>query len=263
MSAGASKDCLERLQAQGVTLDEAMRRCQQADQLRGLRGQPVQEIDLVKEVSEALGLSGDSRQLLSDFVNNIRLSTRRVGGDVRVRPVDDRYERRREEYARALSEATAAAQRAAVPQGTLDRLAPPGTPRVTNEELQRLAAMDPVDRDLVVSMLSAAVALSQVVRDAGDVQSALASARAMATDPAVQKAIDHESHRLEEEVRRLREAFEMDALVTQARLRADAAAVSRNLERARQNTAGWRARDRQAAASQATREWRSACPAGR
>jgi len=261
--ARAMKECLQRKQAEGAPLDEAMRACQGSVELRGLRGQPVREIDLVKEVSLALGLSGDARTLLDEFMSKLTLSARKLGGDVKLRAIDDRYGRKRREYAVALTGAIEIALRGPVPQATLDKLAPGGAPPVTNDELQRLASMDGVDREIVVSMLASAMALAQIVREAGEVQSTLASAWTIATDKGLRDTLESEARRIEGDVRRLKEAFEMDAIVTQARLRADAAALARTFDRARFNTSVWRERDGQSAAIRATVEWGKACPTNR
>jgi hypothetical protein len=260
LRAEALKQCLEQKQALGLTLDEAMRLCQGATEVRGLRGQKTEHIDLVKEVAEALGLKGEPRELLSKYLNGLTLGAQKLGGDVRVRATDERYEKHRADTVRALSDALAAAEKGPVPQKRLDAIAPAGTPPMTNDELQRMLALDPVDRAIVVSMLASASSLARVAREAGDVQAALATARSMNASPAVLEALDKESRRLEDEVRRLRESFEMEQIVAQARLRADAAATSRLMERARQNTAAWRERDRQNAAAAATQEWSKACP---
>ncbi|MBI2932993.1 MAG: hypothetical protein HYY16_15220 [Planctomycetes bacterium] len=263
LRAAAVKECLERKQAEGVPLDEAMQQCRDAIEMRGLRGQRVQEIDLVREIGEALKLSDKPRELLDHYVSRLTLSPHRFGGDVKVRPVDRRYDGKRADYVQALTAAAAEAPRGPLSPDALDRLSPPGAPPMSNDEVQRLSAMDPVERDLVVSMLASACALAEVTREAGDVQAALASARTLSTDPTVQGALEQESRRLDEEIRRLKEAFEMNERVTRARLRAEAVMEDHIIERMRLNTSDWRVRDQQAAAAYQTREWAKSCPTGK
>jgi hypothetical protein len=83
--ASAVKECLERKQAEGTAPDEAMKQCKDARDLRGLRGQRVQEIDLVSEITSALGLTGESGDLLGQYMNGVKMSTRKIGGEVKVR----------------------------------------------------------------------------------------------------------------------------------------------------------------------------------
>jgi hypothetical protein len=190
----------------------------------------------------------------------VQQGTRRTSGQLRPRTTDAAYEKYRLEYAAALQQAVAEAQRGIVSAKALDALAPPGVPPMTNDEVQRMLALHAVDRDLVVGMLASAVALARTVRDAGDVRAALDAARSVASEPALAKQLEQESKRLDDEVRRLREEFEITELVSRARLRADAVAAERLADRVRESTAPWRDADRQNAAREATREWSKSCP---
>ncbi len=261
LKARAIKACLAEAQARGVPLDEAMASCQKADEVRNLEGSKVKQIDLAKEAGRLLGLSKEAQGELSRLAGGLQLGADRVHGDLRVRPVAERYDQARRAYAGAWAAAVEASV-AGRPPGELGALVPEGSPRATVAEVQRLAAMPEADRAVVIGVLSSALALQEASRRVGEAQAALEAA-AGAADETLKARLRDEAARLGAELRRLRDEYELAELVARARIRGDAEAGLAQGRRAAAATEPWRAQARAEEESRATARWGAGCAAVR
>ncbi|HTF57507.1 MAG TPA: hypothetical protein VK661_09765 [Planctomycetota bacterium] len=258
MRARAIKQCLAELQAKGISLDEAMRQCQLARDLRGLAGGRVEEIDLVKEVSKVLGLRAESESLLGEVAGGAKWRDEGVNGSVKVRPVAALFERVRRGFEEGWMKAIQDPSHA-----TDATLVPPGSPPATAFEVQRVALLPPSDRRIVVASLASAFALQETARRMGEAQAALESAAAIATDPALEGRLRAEVERLDAEFRRLREEYDLSELVARARLRSEAEVRAAEAERFRRATEPWRREAANAGSARAAAPWGSGCPVER
>jgi hypothetical protein len=255
LRARAIKQCLADLQAKGVPFDDALRECQQSRQLRGLTGNRVEEIDLVREVSKALGLTSDSTSLISEVAGGASYRAEGVSGSVQLRPVADLFERIRRTFEEGWNRAVEDPVRE-----TGAHLVPAGAPPASSAEVQRLALLPGPDRRIVIGSLASALALQETARRLGEAQAALESAAAIAADPAMERKLRSEIERLAAEFRRLREEYELSELVARARLRAEVEIRAGEASGFRRATEPWRRGARAEEGGRAAAPWGSGCP---
>ncbi|MBI4564159.1 MAG: hypothetical protein HY716_05645 [Planctomycetes bacterium] len=222
--ARAVMNCLAERTAAGTPLDEALKECHRKHDFRGLLGDKVKEIDVMKEVRKALGLSKESERKVAELAGDVKVGEEGIQSEVHLRSVTRVYDARRRDFENAWNRAIEASARGAAPNEALAELAPAGAPAVTPAEVQRLALMNDVDRRVVVGAIAAAMALQETARRSAEAQEALEAAASVAADPALKEILRAEAARVGSEFRRLRERHELGDLVAKARLRADAAA---------------------------------------
>jgi hypothetical protein len=258
LRARAIKQCLAELQAGGLTLDEAMHRCQSSRHLRGLLGGKVEEINLVKEVTKALKLPRDAEGILMEILGDAAWRESGRNGAIHIRPIGALFERLRLEFEVSWSRA------AADPAKSKDeKLVPPGAPPATSFEVQRIAGLPEGERRLVIASLASSLSLQETSRRMGEAQAALEAAASVAQDPALEKRLADESRRLEAEFRRLKEEYELSEIVAQARLRLDGETRALESGGFRKATEPWRREAANESASRAAAPWGAGCPVNR
>lgn len=258
LRARAIKQCLAEQQAKGVPLDEALKACQRADELRDAEGRKVKEIDVVREAGKALGLSGDSEGLLQQVAGGLKLGEASMTGRLRVRPVAEMFEQSRMQLEASWMEAMAEVLAGRAP--ALEKLTPPGAPPVTRAEVQRLAFLSEGERGVALRTLTSAFALQDVVRKIYEVVGALMAAFAGTPDPARKKELEEKSKELLDELRRLREEQEVWDYAAHMRMKVDALARGKIDGRAATAAGSWRSEAGRREEAQATAPWGGGCP---
>ena len=255
LRARAVKQCLAELQAEGFTLDEALHRCQSSRHLRGLLGGKVEEINLVKEVTKALKLPSDAEGILMEILGDAAWREKGKSGAIHIKPIGALYERLRVEFEASWTRAAEDPRRAQD-----EKLVPSGAPPATAYEVQRIAGLSESERRIVIASLASSLSLQETSRRLGEVQAALEAALRLAEDPALEKKLHEESRRLESELKRLKEEYEMSEIVAQARLRLEGEARLIEARKFRKTTEPWRHEAAQEDASRAAAPWGSGCP---
>jgi hypothetical protein len=231
--ARAIKECLDEKARQGATLDEAQRACRQAGQVRGLDGKAVKEIDLQRDlgVSDAL-------------VPPLKLGAGTLRAEARGTAVVEAFEAKRRDATAAWEGALGNPSKA-----SLEKLGPVG--RV---EVERIAAMDPARRDVVVRSVASASALAELVKEAHETERALESAELLA-EPEVRVELERRRMQLRNEIGRLVERFELERRVNAAVDAAQSAAAADAAGKARERLAPGRAREAERSMQEETKPW--------
>lgn len=231
--ARAIKECLDRKAREGAPLDQAQKECRRVSELRGLDGKPVREIDPVRE----LGID-------PALVPPVRIGAGTFRAEARSAAVVEAYEARRKERHRAWDSAVRDPERA-----PLDPLGP-----VSRAELRRIAAMEAGPREAAVRSVASTQALSDLVREAHEVERRLESAELVAA-PEVRAELERRRGQLRHEIQRLVEAFEMERRVNAAVSETQAAASAEVAAKAQERLASRRSAEAGQAAAEQMKPW--------
>jgi len=223
IAASALKSCMEAEAARGVPLDEAQRKCQQSDSVRGLMGDKVAKFDMVDELTKQFGLKAEDAAALKKTGQDLTYDGKRISGVADAASMTRRYDELRTGYADAWSDAVDLAGRGeAPPAEQTAKLLPAGSPVVTTRELEEIAALPPFERKAVIDSVAGAAALLAFTAEIQKVEQILEAARQL---PKVDREeIGTRLERLRAERARITERFEQEARLRKALL--DAAAVS-------------------------------------
>jgi hypothetical protein len=228
--ARAIKECLDEKARQGAPLDEALKACRKATELRGLDGKPVREIDVLKD----LGLS-------ETLVPPLKIGVGTLRAEARGTAVVEAYEAKRHERYQAWEEALKDPEKA-----------PPGP--VTRAEVDRLAAMEPGRRDAALRSMSAAQALADLLKEAHATERTLESAELLAS-PEVRVELERRRVQLRNEIGRLVETFEAERRVNTSMAESQLAAAAEVAEKAQGRLAPRRAEEARKASNERMKPW--------
>lgn|GEM_PF-5821127 len=199
--ARAIKDCVEEKRKLGYTMDQALKACESSDEIRGLTGDKVKELDLTEELRKAFKLSDVDFAHLEGLLSKMRLTPQGAKGEIKSEPVIERYRELRKEYYDNWAAATDALVEN--PSAELDteliaKLAPPGSPGVHLVEIRELAQVDVEKRRILVEQLANQAALLDLTIQVQTYERWLAAAAKL---PQIEKS---QVDRMEQEIRDLR-----------------------------------------------------------
>jgi hypothetical protein len=228
LKARALMACLAEKQAAGAALDDALAACKSANEVQGLAGERTREVDLLRELSQTFKLKPEAEAIVKDLLDAPKLGASGSKGNVKLRAVDAAYERARDEALVRLKKA--------VDSGDPKGAAPASLPALTQADLDMLKTLDEPSRRNVLAVLAGAHALVEISRTIHDVEALLEAAAALADDPSLREAFERQSARLDRELRRLREAGDIESGALHQQARALAAAREDRDEKIRKAT---------------------------
>ncbi len=225
LKAKAIKDCVEAKRREGMSMNEALASCENADMLQALDGSKVKEIDLAEELKKALKLDDVDFKNLQDLLSAVRLGANGSKGEVQADGVLRKFDALNGQYLAAWAEAVGAL--AADPQHRptdeeLKKLAPPGAGGgVLPDELRELAELPEAQRRIVLRVLASESALLHLTLDVQSIERKLAAAR---KDPRLDdgrvRAWTRELDDLRLQLRQIEERMERQARFSAAFLKA-------------------------------------------
>lgn len=173
------KDCLNRKQGEGATMDEAMRACDRAGDVTGLLGGRVAEFNLGQELVKAFNLDGGDARQLETMLSKLRYTPQGVRGDVEPDAVLREYARVEKEIATAWIRA--ADQAARDPKAPLDPevekvIAPTWTSGPFRIGLLRIAELPRDVRQLRIQLLASRAAAVELTLQVQKLERILAGA---------------------------------------------------------------------------------------
>jgi len=160
--ANAIKDCVDQKRRAGLSMEEALNACQNAETMRARDGQQVREIDLMEELRKGFNLSGVDLQNVQGLLSGLRLTPRGAHGEIKADAVLEKFDRLERDYAAAWSEqvARAAQDPKYAPSPTdLTKLWPAGALGLGPDDLRRVAKLPDERRQVWIRKLAGRAAL--------------------------------------------------------------------------------------------------------
>lgn len=196
--------CMERKLSEGKTKLQAEQAClRETPEITGFDGQVVGELDLNREIRKYVSFTDGGSNLLEDLTQERRLGAGTVTQSVNPNALAERYEKLREQYQKAWSDAVERAK-SGNPSGPtlvgLETLVPPGAPPVTGLELELLARRDQGEVRTFIASVSSAAALLALTRELNEVERKI---EALKLSPALEERQEHTAY-LESLLGRLR-----------------------------------------------------------
>jgi hypothetical protein len=189
LKAKAIKDCVEAKRRDGMSMNEALAACENAETLQALDGSKVREIDLAEELKKALKLDDVDFKNLQELLSSVRLGTNGSKGEVQADGVLRKFDKLNDQYLAAWTEATAALaadSKKAPSDEQLRKLAPPGSAGgVLPDELREIAELPEHQRRVVLRVLASESALLYLTLEVQSIERRLAAAR---KDPRLDEA---------------------------------------------------------------------------
>lgn len=164
--AAAIKSCIDEKRRQGLTMDQALSACQNSNKMQGFGGVQVVNLSVLGELTRALNLTPADRTRAELLINDVSLSTSGASGQIRPDVVPQAFLKRRTEYLASWDEALShAADPEPIPDPTLQKLSPPGAPKVLGDEVKEVARLSPPRQRLYVGQVASSSALLSLTVD--------------------------------------------------------------------------------------------------
>ena len=211
--AGALEACLRQKQVAGVPMDQALADCRQTSQVRGLNGNLIYEFDLGREILDLVGperLSPGARDLVTNIAEQTTYGPSWTSSTPNGSAVVSRHDALTRQYLGAWEDALgqASSSTSSLDDTVYDELSPPGAPRVSSIELERLLLLPPQDQRIAVGSLASAAAFGHLTREIHEVERALESLAGLPSiEEPQRKMLESRMTRLRKERQRLQETY--------------------------------------------------------
>jgi hypothetical protein len=236
------KDCIDQKRQQGLAdPNDAMKACQNANQMSGLTGGTVASFDLGKELEKALNLPAGETQDLGRLLSGLRITPQGATGSIQAEGVLQEYARIQNEYAQAWAEAT---QKVAQnPAGGIDpdlkkKLQPENTPGPLPINVGDIAELPPDQQAIFIRWIAGLMALTSLEAKVQKIERYLmAGAKIPTLDKGTVNAMEKELQSLRMQMRHVDEQVKRQDEQNQALLRVIQAAEAMKRDRAASSVA--------------------------
>lgn len=236
----ALKECMQEQQKQGKSIDQALDACRKMDKVRNLLGGRVAEVDLTKEVADALGLSKEVRDVLGILGGDTKYSAKGLETKIDSKAVERRFLAHRETFTQAWKKAIQGIlEEREVSEEDLLALSPDRSRPVALEELVNITLLDEREREILIASIAS---LAAKVKLDGEIREAERAYQVVAMTPTADKkdvdALEKRVEWLRKERQRLEDAYRSQRELNEALLAVRAVGQAEMLKRVRSRYAG-------------------------